>query len=213
MPLGPAVVFGASNFPLAFSVAGGDTASAFAAGNPVVVKAHPAHPGTSCLVGTALSNAVRSEGLPPGMFSMLHGNSPAVGEALVKHPAAQAVGFTGSLSAGRHLFDIASSRPSPIPVYAEMGSINPIVVMPSALSQQCEEIAAGLAGSVNMGAGQFCTSPGVVFLIESEEDSTLTSRFTQEFSRAMQQARKYHFVLFIWWCSGDAPPRCFGCSR
>jgi NADP-dependent aldehyde dehydrogenase len=139
------------------------------------------------------------------MFSMLHGNSPAVGEALVKHPAAQAVGFTGSLSAGRHLFDIASSRPSPIPVYAEMGSINPIVVMPSALSQQCEEIAAGLAGSVNMGAGQFCTSPGVVFLIESEEDSTLTSRFTQEFSRAMQQARKYHFVLFVWWGLGGRP--------
>ena len=132
-PIGPVAVFGASNFPLAFSVAGGDTASAFAAGNPVVVKGHPAHPGTSELVAAAIVKAVKSQGLPEGTFSLLHGTSPEVSLAVVKHPETRAVAFTGSEKAGRALFDAAAQRPNPIPVYAEMGSTNPFFVLPSAI--------------------------------------------------------------------------------
>lgn len=162
MPIGPVVVFGASNFPLAFSVAGGDTASALAAGCPTVVKAHPAHPGTSELVAAAILAAARERGMPEGVFSLLHGASHEVGAALVRHPATTAVGFTGSLRGGRALFDLACSRPQPIPVFAEMGSVNPVFVLPGALRERGDEIAAGLSRSVTLGTGQFCTKPGLV---------------------------------------------------
>ena len=161
-PLGPVAVFGASNFPLAFSVAGGDTASALAAGCPVVFKAHPAHPGTSEAVGRVVSEAAQRLGLPDGVFSLLHGRAHEVGAALVRHPAVRAVGFTGSLQGGRALFDAAARRATPIPVFAEMGSINPVFVLPGALAERAEAVAAGLAGSVTLGVGQFCTNPGLV---------------------------------------------------
>ena len=184
IPLGPVAIFGASNFPLAFSVAGGDTASALAAGCPVVVKAHPAHPGTSELVAGAIVEAIRSTGMPPGLFSMLHGRSPEVSVALVKHPHTAAVGFTGSLRAGRVLFDAAAARPRPIPVYAEMGSVNPLFVLPGALAERGEQIAQGLRQSVTLGVGQFCTKPGVIVGIEGEQ----TRRFAETASRLMQSA-------------------------
>ena len=167
VPLGPVAVFGASNFPLAFSVAGGDTISALAAGCPVVVKAHPGHPGTSDLAASAIRTAARETRMPEGVFGMVHGPSPEVGITLVTHPAIRAVGFTGSLVAGRTLFDAAALRPDPIPVYAEMGSSNPVFVLPGAIAERSSAIAKGLATSVTQGAGQFCTNPGLVFVIES----------------------------------------------
>ncbi len=167
LPIGPVAVFGASNFPFAFSVAGGDTASALAAGCPVVVKAHPAHPGTSELVARAIGRAALVTGMPDGVFSMIHGMKET-GLALVRHPKLEAVGFTGSLSAGRALFDAAAARPKPIPVYAEMGSVNPVFVLPGALQERGEKIAEGLAQSVTLGVGQFCTNPGVVVGLQSE---------------------------------------------
>jgi len=163
-PLGPVVVFGASNFPLAFSVAGGDTASALAGGNPVIVKAHAAHPGTSELVGRAVQESVRACGLPEGVFSVLFGSGTQVGIALMKHPLVKAGGFTGSRTAGRILMDVAASRPEPIPFYAEMSSTNPVFILPGALQERAESIAAGLHTSFTLGAGQFCTKPGLVFL-------------------------------------------------
>ena len=163
-PLGPVVVFGASNFPLAFSVAGGDTASALAAGNPVIVKAHAAHPGTSELVGNAVRESVRECGLPEGVFSLLFGPGSRIGAALVKHPLVKAGGFTGSRAAGRSLMDLCASRPEPIPFYAEMSSTNPVFVLPEVLRERGESIAAGLYSSFTLGAGQFCTKPGMVFL-------------------------------------------------
>lgn len=162
IPIGPVVVFGASNFPLAFSVAGGDTASALAAGCPVVVKAHPAHPGTSELVANAIVEAARISGMPEGVFSMIHGREPATAVRLVRNPHARAVGFTGSHRAGRALFDAAASRPAPIPVYAEMGSTNPVFVLPRAARSRGDAIAEELHGSVSLGVGQFCTKPGVI---------------------------------------------------
>ena len=166
--LGPVVVFGASNFPLAYSVAGGDTASALAAGCPVIVKAHPAHPGTSELVGRVIVEAVRALGLPPGVFSMVHGVGTRVGAQLVQHPATRAVGFTGSLAGGRALFDLAAARPSPIPVFAEMGSVNPMFFLPERLAQAGPELGAALAASVTLGVGQFCTNPGVIIAERGE---------------------------------------------
>ncbi len=166
-PIGPVVVFGASNFPLAFSVAGGDTASAFAAGCPVIVKAHPAHPGTSELVGLAISEAVRSCELPEGTFSLLYDSGNEVALALVKHPLIKAGGFTGSHAGGRALFDAAVSRPDPIPFYAEMSSINPVIILPSALTDQT---ASGLHASVTLGAGQFCTNPGLLLLSDDANE-------------------------------------------
>ena len=168
-PLGPVGIFGASNFPLAFSVAGGDTASALAAGCTVVVKGHPAHPGTSELVGQAIIAAANKTGMPEGVFSMVQGRTNAVGGALVKHPLIQAIGFTGSYRGGKALFDIANQRPIPIPVYAEMGSTNPVFILPNALKERGSEIASGLANSVTLGVGQFCTNPGVVFLPNESE--------------------------------------------
>jgi NADP-dependent aldehyde dehydrogenase len=164
-PRGPVVVFGASNFPFAFSVCGGDTASALAAGCPVVAKGHPSHPGTSELFGAAVLEALKELQLPLGLFAMLQGRANELGAALVKHPSTTAVGFTGSNRAGRALFDLASARPVPIPVYAEMGSLNPLVVLPAALKERSEVIAKGLAGSVLLGGGQFCTKPGVILML------------------------------------------------
>lgn len=163
--LGPVAVFGASNFPLAFSVAGGDTASALAAGCPVVVKAHPAHLGTSELVGRAIQKAVADVGLPEGVFSLVFGAGNAIGEALVMHPAIKAVGFTGSRGGGLALMRIAASRHEPIPVYAEMSSVNPMFVMPAALSARTESLARGFVDSLTLGVGQFCTNPGLVVAI------------------------------------------------
>ena len=182
-PIGPVAVFGASNFPLAFSVAGGDTASAFAARNPVVVKAHPAHPGTSELVAAAVARAVKLNGLPEGTFSMLHGKSPSASIALVNHPKLKAVGFTGSLRAGRALFDAAAKRPQPIPVYAEMGSVNPVFVLPQTVNANAESIADGLFRSVTLGAGQFCTSPGLVFGVKDQSLDRFQSKLITNFEQ------------------------------
>lgn len=162
IPIGPVAVFGASNFPLAFSVAGGDTASALAAGCTVVVKAHPAHPGTSELAARAIDAAADGAGMPEGTFSMVHGLNNEVSLNLVRHSAIKAVGFTGSQQGGRALFYAAASRSEPIPVYAEMGSINPVFVLPSALQERCDVFAEGLKQSVTLGVGQFCTCPGLV---------------------------------------------------
>ena len=162
-PLGPVVVFGASNFPLAFSVAGGDTASALAAGNPVIVKAHPAHPGTSEIAGHIINQAVKESGLPSGIFSLLFDSGHEVGAALVQHPGVKAVGFTGSFRGGRALMDLGAKRDVPIPVYAEMGSTNPVFILPGALVESGEALARGLHGSFTLGGGQFCTKPGLVF--------------------------------------------------
>jgi NADP-dependent aldehyde dehydrogenase len=174
LPLGPVAVFGASNFPLAFSVAGGDTASALAAGNPVIVKAHPAHPGTSELVGNVIRESIAACGLHEGIFSLLFDAGIQVGQKLVQHPLVKAVGFTGSLGAGRALMDLAAARPEPIPCYTEMSSVNPVFILPGALKQH-EKIAADLTASYTLGAGQFCTKPGLVFLPAQPESSNLVN--------------------------------------
>ncbi len=175
IPLGPVVIFGASNFPLAFSVAGGDTASALAAGNPVIVKAHPGHPGTSELTARAIQTAAEATKMPPGVFSMLHADVPT-GVKLVQHPLAKAVGFTGSLQGGRALFNIAAARPEPIPVYAEMGSINPVFVLPGAMAKNGPALAEGLMQSVTMGTGQFCTNPGLVIGVQNSGLETFVQK-------------------------------------
>lgn len=167
IPIGPVAVFGAANFPLAFSVAGGDTASALAAGCPVVVKAHSSHPATSELVAAAVTRAVARCGVPAGVFGMLFGDSS--GASLVSCPEIKAVGFTGSLRGGRALASIAAARPEPIPVFAEMSSVNPVVLLPGSLRERSAAIAAGLAASVTLGAGQFCTNPGLIICIEGVE--------------------------------------------
>jgi alpha-ketoglutaric semialdehyde dehydrogenase len=178
-PLGPVVVFGASNFPLAFSVAGGDTASALAGGNTVIVKAHAAHPGTSELVGRALQESARECGMPEGVFSLLFGHGSQIGTALMKHPLVRAGGFTGSRTAGRILMDVAASRPEPIPFYAEMSSTNPVFILPGALRERAESIASGLHGSFTLGAGQFCTKPGMVFLGEGPDADKLSGKLAE----------------------------------
>ncbi|NRT10774.1 aldehyde dehydrogenase (NADP(+)) [Flavobacterium sp. 14A] len=164
IPLGPVAVFGASNFPLAFSTAGGDTASALASGCPVIVKGHEAHPHTSALIAAAILKAVATCNMPEGVFTLLQGNSRSLGEALVKHKDIKAVGFTGSFNGGKALFDYANQRSEPIPVYAEMGSTNPVFILPGALKDKAEKIAEGLVASIAMGVGQFCTSPGITFI-------------------------------------------------
>jgi alpha-ketoglutaric semialdehyde dehydrogenase len=166
-PLGPVVVFGASNFPFAYSVAGGDTASAFAAGCPVIVKAHPAHPGAGELVAQLVVEAVRECGLPEGTFSLLYDAGFEVGQTLVKHPLVKAVGFTGSLKGGRALADLGAARPEPIPVYAEMGSINPVFILPGALAERSAAIVEGLHASATLSVGQFCSNPGLIVLQRS----------------------------------------------
>ena len=178
--LGPAVIFGASNFPIAISVVGADSVGALAAGCPVVAKGHPAHPGTSELLATAVTNAIAESGLPPGIFSMLQGTTPDFGSALVKHPLAKVVAFTGSLRVGRILADIAAARPVPIPFYGELGSVNPVFVLPGAMAQRGPKIAQRFVASLTMGAGQFCTNPGIVLArdtvgIEEFSDSIVTT--------------------------------------
>ena len=168
-PIGPVAVFGASNFPLAFSVAGGDTASALAAGCPVVVKGHSAHPGTGEIVARAIDAAIKACGMPAGVFSLVQGGNREVGEALVQHRFIRAVGFTGSLGGGRALFDLCTARPDPIPFFGELGSVNPMFLLPEALAARGAEIAAGWAASLTMGAGQFCTNPGLAIVIEGPE--------------------------------------------
>ncbi|MEJ8473004.1 aldehyde dehydrogenase (NADP(+)) [Roseibium algae] len=168
-PIGPVGVFGASNFPLAFSTAGGDTASALAAGCPVVVKGHPAHAGTAEIVADAIRVAIEKTGMPSGTFGLVQGASQASGAALVTHPLITAIGFTGSLRGGRALFDLAASRPQPIPFYGELGSINPTFLMPAALASRGTDIATGWAQSLTMGVGQFCTNPGLVVALDGPD--------------------------------------------
>jgi alpha-ketoglutaric semialdehyde dehydrogenase len=168
-PIGPVAVFGASNFPLAFSTAGGDTAAALAAGCPVVVKGHSAHPGTGEIVAQAIDAAIKSSGVHPGVFSLIQGGKRDVGQSLVTHPMIKAVGFTGSLAGGRALFDLCAARDEPIPFFGELGSVNPMFLLPNALSARGGDIARGWAGSLTMGAGQFCTNPGISVVIDGPE--------------------------------------------
>lgn len=175
-PIGPVAVFGASNFPLAFSTAGGDTASALAAGCPVVVKGHPAHPGTSEIVAEAIDAARTKLNLHPGVFSLVNDGGNAVGAALVRDPRIKAVGFTGSLRGGRALFDLCAARAEPIPFFGELGSINPVFLLPSALAARGEAIATGWAGSLTMGAGQFCTNPGLLIAIAGADADAFVAK-------------------------------------
>jgi alpha-ketoglutaric semialdehyde dehydrogenase len=177
IPVGAVVVFGASNFPLAFSVAGGDTASALAGGNPVVALAHYSHPGTAEFAGMAIRNAAMDSGLPEGVFSLLYDTGHQVASALVAHPAVKAVGFTGSRAGGTALMKIAASRPEPIPFYAEMGSVNPVFILPSVLESRGEALAKGLHGSVTLGVGQFCTNPGIV--VTTGNSNSFTSHLAE----------------------------------
>lgn len=176
VPLGPVAVFGASNFPLAFSVAGGDTASALAAGCPVIVKAHPAHPGTSEIAAAVITQAVVKSGLPGGVFSMLYDDGFQIGSRLVQHPQIEAVAFTGSHRGGRALMDLAAGRDHPIPCFCEMSSLNPVFILPGAIKGDPESLARGLHGSFTLGVGQFCTKPGLIFVPELEG----SDRFLEE---------------------------------
>ena len=178
-PIGPVAVFGASNFPLAFSTAGGDTAAALAAGCPVIVKGHSAHPGTSDIVAQAIDAAIKTCGIHPGVFSQIQGGNRAVGQAVVQHPLIKAVGFTGSLGGGRALFDLCAARAEPIPFFGEMGSVNPMFLLPNALNARGTEIGVGWAGSLSMGAGQFCTNPGVAVVTEGDDAAKFISAATE----------------------------------
>jgi 2,5-dioxopentanoate dehydrogenase len=183
-PRGPVVVFGASNFPFAFGVCGGDTASALAAGNSVVAKGHPSHPGVNELFAFAVLDALSSLKLPLGLFNLLQGPSNQLGAALVNHPFTEAIGFTGSLRGGRALFDLAARRPRPIPVFAEMGSVNPMLLLPGAMKENAEALAAGLANSVLGGAGQFCTKPGIVF-VDANQCEAFAEMMAKTFATAV----------------------------
>jgi NADP-dependent aldehyde dehydrogenase len=174
-PIGPVAVFGASNFPLAFSVAGGDTASALAAGCPVVVKGHSAHPGTGEIVAQAVLAAIHACNMPLGVFSLVQGGKRDVGESLVQHPLIRAVGFTGSLGGGRALYDLCAARPDPIPFFGELGSVNPVFLLPDALANRAGQIAAGWAASLTMGAGQFCTNPGIIVALDGPDTDAFTT--------------------------------------
>jgi len=184
VPIGPVVVFGASNFPLAFGVVGGDTASALAAGCPVVAKAHPSNAGTSARAATAVATALADLGLPSGTFTLLQGAGHVVGAALVTHPGVAAVGFTGSLRGGRALADLAAARDEPIPVFAEMGSHNPVWITPAALAARGPAIADAVAGSATLGTGQFCTRPSVVFLPEGAAADAFVATLAGAIARA-----------------------------
>lgn len=186
-PIGPVAVFGASNFPLAFSTAGGDTASALAAGCPVVVKGHSAHPGTAEIVAEAIHAAIAKCGIAPGVFSLIQGGDRKVGQALVQHPLICAVGFTGSLGGGRALFDLCAARPDPIPFFGELGSVNPMFLLPDAVANRGAGLAEGWAGSLTMGAGQFCTNPGIAVLIEGPEADAFAKATTDALSKTGAQ--------------------------
>lgn len=187
VPLGPVVVFGSSNFPFAFSTAGGDTASALAAGCPVIVKSHSMHIGTGEMVASAIIKAAQKTNMPEGVFSNLIGGGTTLGTALVKHPLVKAVGFTGSIRAGRALFDLAAQRPEPIPVFAEMGSVNPVVLLPKAVAVNSQKWAAAYAGSITLGAGQFCTNPGLLFGIKGAE----LNKFSEELTQAIEKIEPF----------------------
>lgn len=178
--LGPVVVFGASNFPLAFSTAGGDSAAAFAAGCPVIVKSHPMHAATGEMVAGAIVKAAERTGMPNGVFSNLNSSGIEVGQKLVQHPKVKAVGFTGSIRGGRALYDLAAKRAEPIPVFAEMGSINPVVMLPQALNNRAQDLAKTYAGSITLGTGQFCTNPGLIIGIKSEGLSIFVNTLAEE---------------------------------
>jgi len=180
VPLGSIVVFGASNFPLAFSTAGGDTAAALAAGCPVIVKSHPMHAGTGEMVSSAIIKAAEKTGMPNGVFSNLNSSGIEVGQALVKHPQVKGVGFTGSIRGGRALFDLAAQRSEPIPVFAEMGSINPVVLLPEALHEKGISWAKTYAGSITLGSGQFCTNPGLLLGVKSESLNNFAQVLAEE---------------------------------
>jgi len=186
-PIGPVAVFGASNFPLAFSTAGGDTAAALAAGCPVIVKGHSAHPGTGEIIAEAVLAAIQKCKVDPGVFSLIQGGNRQVGAALVEHPLIKAVGFTGSLVGGRALFDLCAARPEPIPFFGELGSVNPMFIFNGALGNRGEEIAKGWAGSLTMGAGQFCTNPGIVVLLGGDNAETFADTAREALSQASAQ--------------------------
>jgi alpha-ketoglutaric semialdehyde dehydrogenase len=195
IPIGPVVVFGASNFPLAFSVAGGDTASALAAKCPVIVKGHPAHPGTSELVAGAIVRAAQKSGLPAGTFSLIHAVDPAVSISLVTHPGTKAVAFTGSERAGRAIFDAAAQRHEPIPAYVEMGSVNPVFMLPGALQERSDAIAQGLVSSINLGVGQFCTCPGLIFGVDGEAFQSFRNKLAETFAQSAPATMVHPSVL------------------
>jgi|TARA_R100000935_G_scaffold25088_1_gene44728 alpha-ketoglutaric semialdehyde dehydrogenase len=186
-PIGPIAVFGASNFPLAFSTAGGDTAAALAAGCPVVVKGHSAHPGTGEIIAEAIDAARKTCGLHPGVFSLIQGGNRQVGAALVTHPMIKAVGFTGSLGGGRALFDLCAQRPEPIPFFGELGSVNPMFVLPAATAARGAEIGTGWAGSLTMGAGQFCTNPGIAVVAKGPEGDAFVAAAKQALAATGEQ--------------------------
>ena len=185
VPVGPVLVFGASNFPFAYSTAGGDTASALAAGCPVIVKAHPAHPGTSELMARAILKAAAECHMPNGVFTHLQGAGFEVGRALVEHPYTKSVGFTGSFAGGKQLFDWANQRKEPIPVFAEMSSINPVFLLPGKLKESATELAKAYAGSITLGVGQFCTNPGLLIGIEGEELNAFSTALSEEISKTI----------------------------
>jgi len=198
LPLGPVAVFGASNFPLAFSTAGGDTASAFAAGCPVIFKAHSSHPGTSELVAGAITRAVASNGLHPGVFSAIFGPGRTVGQALVTDPVIQAVGFTGSRSGGLSLVQAAQSRPVPIPVYAEMSSVNPVFIFPGALEDGLEDLATGYVASAVGSSGQLCTQPGSVFVPEGEQGDAFVAAVSAAIEKSIGQTMLSPSIAGAW---------------
>jgi len=219
VPLGPVAVYSASNFPFAFSVLGGDTASALAAGNPVIVKAHSGHPRLSARTAELAIEALATAGAPEGSLALVEGR--AAGEALVQHPRVRAAGFTGSLSGGRALFDLAAGRPDPIPFYGELGSVNPVVITPAAAAARGEQLAGGLVGSFTLGAGQFCTKPGVVFVPAAAEgfvgtvtagaaDATggrlLTERITEAFPAGVERLAADPAVRVLATGSGETAP-------
>ena len=225
VPLGPVAVFGASNFPLAFSVAGGDTASALAAGCPVVVKGHDAHPGTSELVARAIADAVAAAGLPAGTFSLLFGSGPGLGTALVTDPRIKAVGFTGSRSGGTALVAAAAARPEPIPVYAEMSSINPVFLLDGALTTRGADLGRAFVGSLTMGSGQFCTNPGLVIAVDGpgldafvaaarealaavDRNADADAEHRRELRRGRYRARHAEADLVVRGESSDNPTTC-----
>ena len=180
VPIGPVVVFGASNFPLAYSTAGGDTAAAFAAGCPVIVKSHPMHAGTGVLVSSAIIKAAEATGMPNGVFSNLNSSGIEVGKLLAEHPGVKGIGFTGSIRGGRALYDLASQREEPIPVFAEMGSINPVVILPKALENRCDDLAKTYAKTITLGTGQFCTNPGLLLGFKGGRLATFISSLANE---------------------------------
>lgn len=203
-PIGPVAVFGASNFPLAFSTAGGDTAAALAAGCPVVVKGHDAHPGTGEIIAEAISAAIQRCGLHAGVFSLIQGNSHNLGAALVQHPLLNAVGFTGSLRGGRALYDLCAKRDTPIPFFGELGSVNPMFLLPDALSTRAAKIGAGWAGSLTMGAGQFCTNPGIALVIAGADADMFIATAREALSAMGGQTMLTEDIAAAYKAGGDA---------